>query len=534
MTPRRFEFFPTEAIQSARRRDRYIDCPACGSQSQRYLFHRTGARFVRCRACGLVYADPVDPTARAYFDIAVQGQHDNPRDRRHLASDFADLLRGICDHYNRRNGRPAQQVLLVGRWHPDFTTVGPSGTEVTLAATLGRDETRLVTHPLTETLGPALSEADVVLLHEFLEAAHEPAKVLKGLAEELKPGAMVAVAFANMQSVPSRLLRRSWKSFFDKKVAFYNAENLETLMWRAGFRRLGNERLTSTYSLAYLAARFGLAPRAQRGLQSSGLARLSGRVASGRQVVFFSPSAVDAPERLSIIVPVYNEERYVRDVLEALLAKDLPIERQIVVVESNSADSSRAIVRSFEDHPAIKTIYQDEPRGKGNAVRAALGVASGTIILIQDADFEYDLDDYDALLEPILQRRTSFVLGSRSLGLDDWKVRRYATSPVKSMLTNLAQVAFAKTFNLIYQQNVTDINTMLKVFRHECIQGCHLEGDGFNLDIELVCKIVRNGFAPLEVPVNYVARGYDEGKKIYFLDAYPSYRELFRCRFGRI
>jgi hypothetical protein len=161
-------------------------------------------------------------------------------------------------------------------------------------------------------------------------------------------------------------------------------------------------------------------------------------------------------------------------------------------------------------------------------------VASGTIVLIQDADFEYDLDDYDALLEPILQRRASFVLGSRSLGLDDWKVRKYATSPVKSMLTNLAQVAFAKTFNLLYQQHVTDINTMLKVFRRECIRGCHLEGDGFNLDIELVCKIVRNGFAPLEVPVNYVARGYDEGKKIYFLDAYPSYRELFRCRFGRI
>jgi Glycosyl transferase family 2/Methyltransferase domain len=534
MPPRRFEFAPTEAIESARRRDRYINCPACGSQSQRYLFHRTGARFVRCRACELVYADPVDPAARAYFDIAAQGQHDASRDRRNLAGDFAALLQAACDYYERRDGRRPPRVLLVGRWHPDFTTVGPDGTEVTLAAEFGSDETGLVTHPLTETLGSALSEVDVVLLHEFLEAVHEPAKVLEGLAERLKPGAIVAIAFANMQSVASRLLRRSWKSFFDKKVAFYNADNLETLMWRAGFRRLGNERLTSTYSLAYVAARLGLAPAARRGLERSGLARLSGRFASGRQVVFFSPSAVDAPERLSIIVPVYNEERYVRDVLDALLAKELPIEREIVVVESNSADNSRAIVRSFEDQPGIKTIYQDEPRGKGNAVRAALKLASGTIILIQDADFEYDLDDYDALLEPILQRRASFVLGSRSLGLDDWKVRRYASSPVKSMLTNLAQVAFARTFNLLYQQHATDINTMLKVFRYECIQGCHLRGDGFNLDIELVCKIVRNGFAPLEVPVNYVARGYDEGKKIYFLDAYPSYRELFRCRFGRI
>jgi hypothetical protein len=180
-------------------------------------------------------------------------------------------------------------------------------------------------------------------------------------------------------------------------------------------------------------------------------------------------------------------------------------------------------------------IYQEAAHGKGNAVRAGLAVAKGSIVLIQDADFEYDLDDYDALLEPLLQRRTSFVLGSRSLGLDDWKVRRYPSSPVKGILMNFAQVVFAKTFNVLYQQRVTDINTMLKVFRRECVEECTFRGDGFNFDIELVCKIVRGGFEPLEVPVNYVARGFDEGKKINFLrDAYPSYFQLFRCRVGSI
>jgi hypothetical protein len=534
MTRRRLEFSPTEAVESARRRGRYIDCPACGSQSQRYLFHRTGVRFVRCRACDLVYADPIDPTDRAYFDIRALGQHDAPVDRRHASDDFAALLRTISRNYERQHGRRPERVLVVGRWHPDFTAVALPDMEVTLAATIDRDETRLVTHALTESFGPSLAEFDVVLLHEFVEAAHEPVKVLEGLSERLKPDAIVAVAFANMESIPSRLIRRRLKSFFDKKIAFYNAHSLEILMWRAGFRRLGNDLLRSTHSLGYVAAQLGLAPRAQQLLAKSGLARLSGRVASGREVIFFAPSPVDAVERLSVIMPVYNEERYVRDVIEALLAKDVAIEREIIIVESNSADSSRAIVRSFDDEPAIKIVYQDRPRGKGNAVRAALKVASGTIVLIQDADFEYDLDDYDALLEPILQRRASFVLGSRSLGLDDWKVRRYATSRIKGVLTNLAQVVFARTFNFLYQQNVTDINTMLKVFRIECIQGCHLGGDGFSLDIELVCKIVRNGFAPLEVPVNYVARGYDEGKKINFMDAYPSYFELYRSRFGRL
>lgn len=398
---------------------------------------------------------------------------------------------------------------------------------------MGIDEKDLLAHALTESLGTSLAEFDVVLLHEFLEAVHEPTKVLQGLSECLKPDAIVAVAFANMKSLPSRLLRRRWKSFFDRKIAFYNADNLGILMWRAGFRRIGSEHLTSSYSLGYLSGRLGFT-RAQGLLAKSGLARMTGRIASGREVIFFVRSPDDVAERLSVIMPVYNEERYVRDVLKSLLSKKLPIEHEIIIVESNSTDSSREVVREFEDEPSIKIVYQDQPRGKGNAVRAALEMASGTIVLIQDADFEYDIDDYDALLEPILQRRASFVLGSRSLGLDDWKVRRYATSPVKSLATNVAQVAYAKTFNLLYQQKVTDINTMLKVFRRECIEGCHLRGDGFNLDIELVCKIVRNGFAPLEVPVNYVARGYDEGKKINFRDAPSSYVELFKCRFGRI
>jgi glycosyltransferase involved in cell wall biosynthesis len=182
----------------------------------------------------------------------------------------------------------------------------------------------------------------------------------------------------------------------------------------------------------------------------------------------------------------------------------------------------------------VKLLLEDKPEGKGHAVRTGLAAVTGSIILIQDADFEYDIDDYDALLEPILQRRAAFVLGSRSLGLDDWKVRKYANSRVKGYMMNFAQVMFAQTFNVLYQQKVTDINTMLKVFRRECIEGCDLSGNGFNFDIELVCRIVRNGFSPFEVPVNYVARSFDEGKKINFLlDAYPSYYQLFRCRLGR-
>ena len=531
---RRPEFTSTPAVRSARSRGQYIPCPACGSQLQRYQFHRTGVRFVRCRACDLVYADPVDPGERAYFDIRSLGQHDNDIDRRHAQSDFADLVEHVAADYQRRFNRSPRRVLLIGRWHADFVTA-LSGVDIELAPSYVDDETQLVTRPLSVTIGAPLKQFDIILMHEFLEAVHEPALVLDGLADQLHTEAVVAIAFANMSALPSRALRRRWNSFFDKRVAFYDAENLEMLMWRLGFRRLGSERLKTTYSLGYLASRLELAPDLQHMLAVSRLGRVSGRVASGREVIVFQSATPTASDSLSVVVPVYNEERYVRDVLTGLLEKELPIEREIIVVESGSTDSSRDIVRSFEGEPGVQVIYQDAARGKGNAVRAGLARASGTIIMIQDADFEYDFDDYDALLEPILQRRASFVLGSRSLGLDDWKVRQYGTSRTKGFMLNLAQVVFARTFNILYQQKVTDINTMLKVFRRECIDGCHLEGNGFNFDIELVCKIVRNGFEPLEVPVNYVARGFDEGKKINFLvDAYPTYYQLFRCRLGKL
>lgn len=528
-------FVPTEAVQSARRRDQYIPCPACGSLLQRYQFHRAGVRFVRCRACDLVYADPVDPGERAYFDIRAFGQHEKDVDRSHAQRDFADLINHLAADYERRVHRHARRMLLVGRWHTDFVTATSDLIDIELATTHVSDEAGLVTRPLVETIGPRLEEFDIILMNEFLEAVHEPDVVLGGLAQHLHNEAVVAVAFANMSALPSRVLRRRWKSFFDRKVAFYDAENLEILMWRLGFRRLVNQRLRTRYSLGYMASRLQLPGRAQAALEASGLARISGRLVSGREVISFQSATPAVRERLSVIVPVYNEARYVRDVLLGLLDKELPVDREVIIVESGSTDGSREIVQSFEGVPGVQVLYQDAARGKGSAVRAGLDRISGTIVLIQDADFEYDFDDYDALLEPILQRRASFVLGSRSLGLDDWKVRQYGASRVKGFLMNSAQVVFARTFNVLYQQRATDINTMLKVFRRECIDGCHLVGSGFNFDIELVCKIVRNGFEPLEVPVNYLARGFDEGKKINFLvDAFPSYYELFRCRFGKL
>src|SRR5262249_55705907 len=131
--------------------------------------------------------------------------------------------------------------------------------------------------------------------------------------------------------------------------------------------------------------------------------KISMPLRTGHHVAIFRQKQLptDVAEKLSIVFPVYNEAKYVAQVIDAILAKELKIPKELIIVESKSTDGSREIVQRYANEPGVKLLLEEEPRGKGHAVRTGLAAVTGTIILIQDADFEYDLDDYDALLEPI-------------------------------------------------------------------------------------------------------------------------------------
>jgi glycosyltransferase involved in cell wall biosynthesis len=225
--------------------------------------------------------------------------------------------------------------------------------------------------------------------------------------------------------------------------------------------------------------------------------------------------------KLSVIIAVYNEAATVGTLLERVWAQPVPqIAKEIIIVESNSTDGSRAIVAEFaarhstEPQVRIVVIYQDAPRGKGNAIRQGLAAATGEILLIQDADLEYDVADYPDLLCPIVEERTAFVLGSRHMGPDGWKIRKFAHSGLRASIMNVGGMLFHAFFNALYGSRLTDPTTMYKVFRADCLAGVTLESDRFDFDFELLGKLIRSGFMPLEIPVSYQSRGFDEGKKI--------------------
>jgi hypothetical protein len=531
---RQFEFDPTEAVVRSRANARFVRCPSCRADAERYLFHERGVRFVQCRTCSVVYVNPPAREVRDYFSTASAERGSTTEDQLHLRKELDDVLRYATEIHRTRRGAAPTRVLVAGRM-PDEGNV-PSSPHVEVVR-LTHDQTLRLVHdadvsPIVAAIG---DDVELIVLNQLLEACPRASEVVGELAKRLPSKALLVLVYSNVDSLPGRMLRRNWRRFFNWKAVYFDSENLRGMLERAGLAFVAQAGLNTSYTVTRaldLALPGTPLPGVARGLR---LDRAAVRVPTGTYVSVFERSEPsNESELLSVVVPVFNEASYVSAVLEELLGKQFVVPHEVVVVESNSTDGTREIVQTFEGRPGLRILYEDQPRGKGAAVRRGLRASTGTIVLIQDADFEYDLDDYDALLEPIIQRRTSFVLGSRSLGLDDWKVRRFARSRVKAFLMNVAQLIFARTFNVLYQQRVTDVNTMFKVFRRECIENVEFTATGFSFDIELACMLVKNGYGPMEVPVNYVARGFDEGKKINFVrEFFPSFSMFYRCRFGR-
>jgi hypothetical protein len=502
-----------------------------------YLFHRAGVRFVRCSACSAVYVNPA--REHPLNTLLTERFEFSARDRKLMTQDIDRLMLHIAQDHERITGEPLRRALLIGAHLPEYATTPAAQQHGFEVATIDDAKfERLALDSDISWLAPYLAHApQVVLLNELLEVCSDPDLVITALLAALPASTLFVVTYTNAESLPARMLRRYWSSFFDTKSTYFSTGNLTALLARFGLV------LKAQYAMPVHRSAERVGNIVDRILPGFGLARLAhvGPVRelalplkAGNRVAVFGRSAITEHrgEKLSIVLPVFNEVRFAAQVIDAVLGKQLRIDREVIIVESNSTDGTRDIVRRYEGRPGVRVVYEDKPRGKGHAVRSGLQHVTGTIVLIQDADFEYDIGDYDALIEPILQRKTMFVLGSRSLGLDDWKVRKYDTTPIKGLALNFAQVMFAKTYNVLYQQRVTDVNTMFKVFRAECLDGLDLHGNGFELDIELACKLARNGNSPMEIPVNYSARGFEDGKKIRFWrDAIPSYFALFRYRF---
>jgi glycosyltransferase involved in cell wall biosynthesis len=240
---------------------------------------------------------------------------------------------------------------------------------------------------------------------------------------------------------------------------------------------------------------------------------------------------------LTVIIAAYNEEKSIKGVLDKLIKKKIKdINVKIIIVESKSTDGTREIVEQFASKykDKIQAIYQDKPLGKGNAVREGLACIKNGFVLFQDADDEYDVDDYESLLLPLIEGRANFVLGSRHAP-GNWHMREFRDQPLRAYLLNCGHWFFTYLINILYLVNLRDPFTMYKVFKIECLEGISFECDRFDFDHEFVIKMIRTGNTPIEIPVKYKSRSFAEGKKVrIFHDPLTWIKAIIKYRFVRI
>jgi glycosyltransferase involved in cell wall biosynthesis len=217
---------------------------------------------------------------------------------------------------------------------------------------------------------------------------------------------------------------------------------------------------------------------------------------------------------LSVIVPAFNEIQFVEESLTRLhqVLVEMNVKFQILVVESNSTDGTREKIFQLAEILNLKIVLQDAPRGKGFAVREGIREAEGDVLMIYDADNEYDPADIPRLITPIALGETSFVLGSRHR--KGVSMRQNNSFSFIFFLMNLAHVFFTFLINSFFRVKLRDPFTMYKIFRREIFQNVKLISNRFDLDWELVGLAIRRGAVPLELPVSYKSRSFDEGKKI--------------------
>jgi dolichol-phosphate mannosyltransferase len=229
--------------------------------------------------------------------------------------------------------------------------------------------------------------------------------------------------------------------------------------------------------------------------------------------------------KVSIVVPVYNEFRTFPLVLARIEQAALPAEctREIIVIDDGSTDGTGQILREKAEAGQVIAHRTGANRGKADAIRAGISLASGDILLIQDGDLEYDPNDYARLIEPILRGEADVVYGSRFHGRPPGMARR-------NLVANRILTAAA---NLLYGARITDEATAYKAFRMPLLRGLRLESRRFGFCPEVTAKVRRLGYRIAEVPISYNARGIDEGKKIRARDGFEALWTLLKYRFVR-
>jgi glycosyltransferase involved in cell wall biosynthesis len=226
---------------------------------------------------------------------------------------------------------------------------------------------------------------------------------------------------------------------------------------------------------------------------------------------------------LTVIVPVFNERTTVAEIIRRIRAVDIPLVVDVIAVDDGSSDGTDKVLAALEDS-TVRVLTHPVNQGKGAAIRSGLAIARGDLVLIQDADLEYDPEDWPRLLDPILRGKARVVYGSRFTG------ERRNMMPLHWIGNRFLSLVT----NVLYSSTLSDMETCYKLFDRQAIEGIVVQSDRFDFEPEITAKVLRRGFRIYEVPISYAGRETTEGKKITWRDGFGALKALVKFRFTRL
>jgi len=228
--------------------------------------------------------------------------------------------------------------------------------------------------------------------------------------------------------------------------------------------------------------------------------------------------------KLSVIIPVFNEKATIKSVIEGVNNAKIDLSKEIIIIDDCSTDGTKELLRNISDK-SIKIFFHQENMGKGAAIRTGLKNATGDIILIQDADLEYDPSEYEKLLKPLIENKAKVVYGTRIEAIQK-NIRNM------NKLHYLGNLFLTFATNIFYGAKITDMETGYKVFRKEVIKNINLRARRFDFEPEITAKILKQGYKIHEVPIDFKARKFNEGKKITWIDGIKALFYLIKYKFA--
>lgn len=522
-------------------------CFNCGSHSSKikYHFKEDQKKIIQCASCGIMVLDPF-PTEEALKSVYNDLYFNNDKlvENSSSTSNIYGYSDYIAERINKQRGynhilEKTRSLMIASAAPPPLLDYGCGlGFFIDSAYDYGFDPNGVEFNPYAidyirrrysykvfknEEFGASEKKYDVVTLFDVIEHVRDPLQLINDARTKLNDNGLLILTTMDSESIVSKMIGSHLKDFrrTSEHIYFFSRKNLPSLMMRYGFEILEIASHGHSFELNHLVKRVNTSFPAIACVFSPllkifpFLGRINIYVNPFTKFILYARKRNEygrvklERKKLTIVVPVYNEQLYIKKILEKLLAVELGLEKEIIVVNDGSVDGTADILREYESPDKRVKIIHKINEGKGSAVAKGIQASTGDFVIIQDADLEYNPEDIPLLLDVMIKTGANVVYGSRYRG----KYRKagyFINTVANNFLTFLT--------NLVNNLNLSDMETGYKLFNGNLIRSIKISSKRFDFEPEITCKVSRYKTAIYEVPISYNARTYYEGKKIKFKD----------------